>query len=67
MDAAQEVLAVADVTLDEGDVVFAREVVDVAVDFELAVLGRHLSDGFADDVFVVAAAVVLQIVDGDEF
>lgn len=67
MDAAQEVLAVADFAFDQSDVMFARQVVDVAVDLEIAVFRRHLGDGFADDVFVVAAAVVLEIVDGDEF
>ena len=46
---------------------FTSEVVDVAVDLEITVFGRHFGDGFADDVFVVAAAVVLEIVDGDEF
>ena len=67
MDTAQEVLAIADFAFDQGDVVFAGQVVDVAVDLEFAELRRHLGDGFADDVFVVAAAVVLEVVDGDEF
>ena len=36
MDAAQEVLAVADFAFDQSDVMFARQVVDVAVDLEIA-------------------------------
>ena len=67
VDAAEQVFAVADVAFDEGDVVFARLVVDVAVNLEFAEFRRHFSDGFADDVLVVAAAVVLQVVNGDEF
>ena len=67
VNAAEEVLAVADIALDEGDVVFAGQVIRKAEYFEIAEFRRHIGFCFTDHVLVVAAAVVLQIVDGDEF
>ena len=66
MYAAEQVLAIADLALDERNVVFAGQVVDVAVDAELTETGRHFRTGFAYNVLVMAAAVVLQILDGDD-
>ena len=66
MHAAEQVLSVSDVALDEGNVVLTGQVVDVAHDAEFAETGRHLGVRLADNVLVVAAAVVLKVLDGDD-
>ena len=66
MHAAEQILAVPDLALDERNVMLAGQVVDVAVDAELAEAGRHFRAGFADNMLIVAAAVVLKGLDGDD-
>ena len=66
MHAAEQVAAVADVALDERDMMLAGQVVDVAHDAELTEAGGHLGVRLAHDVLVMAAAVVLKILDGDD-
>ena len=65
--AAEHVLSVADLALDEGDVMLAVELVDEAVSAEIAVFGRQAHRGDLLDQLFVAFAVALQILDGDEF
>ena len=66
MDPAQHVFPVADVALHQRHMVLAGEVVDVAVDLEIAVAGGHFGAGLPDHMLVVEAAVVLEGLDGDD-
>ena len=59
MDAAENIFAVANIPFDECYVVFARKIVDKAVNLKFAELSRHGSGSFADDMLVVTAAVIL--------
>ena len=66
VDAAEDVAAVADLTLDEGDVVFAVEAVDEAVGAEISEAGGQADLCHAVDQVVVAFAVVLEFLDAQE-
>ena len=66
MDPAENVLAVADVALYQGHMVFAVETADEAVGLEIAVFGGQIYRRHPVHQFFVAFAVGLQVPDGDE-
>ena len=66
MDPAEDLPAVADITLHQGHMVLAGQVVDVAVNLEIPEAGGHFGGSLPHHMLVVAAAVVLQRLDGDD-
>ena len=66
VDPAEHVLTVPQVPLHQGHMVLAVEAVHKAVGHEIAVLGGHLGHCHLIHQLVVALAVVLQVLDGDE-
>ena len=63
MNAAQNILSVADVTLYQSDVMFPGDITDISVSLEFSVFGRKLDRRFPTDMLFMQAAVVLQILD----
>ena len=66
MDTAENIAAVPDLSLDQGDVVFAIQAVDKSVSPEIPVFGRKMDLCHPVDQLIVAFPVVLQILDGDK-
>ena len=67
MNAAKNILAVADFALDKRNMVLARKVVHIAVNVERAEFARKVRLCFLDYVPVVNAAIILQCLYRDVF
>ena len=67
MHAAQDILAVPDLSFDQRDVMLAGNIIDVAEHLETAVGCRQVSGSFLYDVLLVHPQVILQLPDRDEF
>ena len=67
MDAAEHVLAVPDLSFHESHMVFPGNIVHIAVDLKMSVLGGHVRAGFLNHMFLMDAAVILQFLNSDEF
>ncbi len=67
MYTAEQIFSVTDVTLDKRDVVLARQVVDITANLKFSVCRGQFGFGFAADMFIMAAAVILQILNSNDF
>ena len=67
MHAAEHILAVPDIPLHKSHMVLAGNIVHIAVDLKVSVLGRHVRAGFLHHMFFMDTAVILQFLDRDKF
>ena len=67
MHTTENVFSVPNITLNQGHVVLAVELVHIAICHKVAVFGGHLGNSHAVYQLFVALTVGLQILDGDEF
>ena len=67
MHAAEHILAVPDITFYKSNMVLAGNIVHIAVDLKVSVLGRHVRAGLLHHMFFMDTAVILQLLDRDEF
>ena len=67
MHAAEHILAVPDITFHKGNMVLAGNIVHIAVDLKVSVLGRHVRAGLLHHMFFMDTAVILQFLDRDKF
>lgn len=58
MHAAEHILAVPDITLHKSHMVLAGNIVHIAVDLKVSVLGRHIRAGFLYHMFFMDTAVI---------
>ena len=67
MNSAEQVLAVADITFDKCNVMFAVKLIDITISLEETVFSRKVNFRFTLDQLLVSLSVFLQIFDCNEF
>ena len=67
MHAAEHILAVPDITFHKSHMVLAGNIVHIAIDLKVSVLGRHVRAGLLHHMFFMDTAVILQFLDRDKF
>ena len=67
MHAAEHIFAVPDITLHKSHMVLAGNIVHIAIDLKVSVLGRHVRAGLLHHMFFMDTAVILQFLDRDKF